>query len=62
MLPRDGKDEEYDTVMEEINELEDTLKKELKKFEKQLGCALSYWHSSTGNKASRAIEMKHSKY
>lgn len=37
MMPREGKDGEYDSVMEEINELEQTLEKELKKLEKKLG-------------------------
>jgi DNA mismatch repair protein MSH6 len=38
LLPREGKDEEYDAIMTEIGELEEWLEKELKKLEKQLGC------------------------
>jgi DNA mismatch repair protein MSH6 len=35
--PRDGRDPDYDAVMSEIQELEQSLEKELKTFEKQLG-------------------------
>lgn len=37
LVPRDGKDERYDEIQEEIRDLEKSLKGELKKFEKQLG-------------------------
>ena len=36
-MPREGKDEEYDGIMVQINELEQTLDKELKRLEKKLG-------------------------
>ena len=36
-MPREGKDEEYDGIMAQINELEETLDKELKRLEKKLG-------------------------
>lgn len=37
LVPQDGKDEVYDTIMTEIEELEEYFEKELKKFEKKLG-------------------------
>jgi DNA mismatch repair protein MSH6 len=37
LLPVAGKDEVYDEVMGEIEELEKTLDAQLKKFEKKLG-------------------------
>jgi DNA mismatch repair protein MSH6 len=42
LTPVDGKDEEYDGIMTELNELEETLEKELKKLEKKVGygCAI----------------------
>jgi DNA mismatch repair protein MSH6 len=36
MVPRDGKDEKYDEVVEEIASLEKSLNGDLKKFEKSL--------------------------
>ena len=38
LVPEDGKDEVYDNIMQEINELEEELKAELKKIRKQTGC------------------------
>ncbi|GJE94869.1 MutS family DNA mismatch repair protein [Phanerochaete sordida] len=58
LMPREGKDEEYDAVMEEIRELEDTLDKELKKLEKKTGLKLSYWHSAQGNKEIYLVQTK----
>lgn len=37
LVPEDGKDEVYDNVMSEINELEDELKAALKKIRKETG-------------------------
>lgn len=37
LVPRDGKDERYDEVVEEIDSLEKSLNADLKKFEKTLG-------------------------
>lgn len=37
LVPQAGKDEVYDTIMTEIEELEKHFEKELKKFEKKLG-------------------------
>lgn len=37
LVPRDGKDERYDEVVEEIDSLENSLNADLKKFEKTLG-------------------------
>jgi DNA mismatch repair protein MSH6 len=39
LVPVDGKDEVYDTIMAEIAELEHDLNEQLKKFEKSLGYA-----------------------
>jgi DNA mismatch repair protein MSH6 len=36
-LPVRGKDKEYDTVMDEIEALENELEGEMKKFKKKLG-------------------------
>ncbi|EKM57980.1 uncharacterized protein PHACADRAFT_116507 [Phanerochaete carnosa HHB-10118-sp] len=58
LMPREGKDEEYDSVMEEINELERTLETELKKLEKKLGIKLSYWHSAQGTKEIYLVQTK----
>lgn len=37
LVPVDGKDEIYDAIMTEINELQEELAEQLKKFEKSLG-------------------------
>lgn len=37
LVPVDGKDEIYDTIMAEINELEEELAEQLKKLERLLG-------------------------
>jgi len=37
LVPRAGKDERYDEVIEEIDSLEKSLNADLKKFEKSLG-------------------------
>ncbi|KAG8216931.1 muts domain V-domain-containing protein [Butyriboletus roseoflavus] len=58
LLPVDGKDDVYDGVMEEITNLEKELDGQLKKFEKKLGCSLSWWHSGTGNKEIYLIQTK----
>ncbi|KAH7886999.1 muts domain V-domain-containing protein [Phlebopus sp. FC_14] len=58
LLPVDGKDEVYDGVMQEISELEKALDLQLKKFEKKLGCPLSWWHSGTGNKEIYLVQSK----
>ncbi|KAF9264277.1 DNA mismatch repair protein Msh6 [Marasmius fiardii PR-910] len=56
LIPREGKDEEYDEVMEEIRGLETSLNKELKRLEKSLGCSLSWWHSAVGSKEIYLVE------
>ncbi|KAG9048858.1 DNA mismatch repair protein msh6 [Tulasnella sp. UAMH 9824] len=50
LLPRDGKDEAYDTVEAEIASLKASLDKSLKKFSGQTGLKLEFWHSSIGTK------------
>uniref|UniRef100_A0A8H7XWG4 DNA mismatch repair protein n=1 Tax=Psilocybe cubensis TaxID=181762 RepID=A0A8H7XWG4_PSICU len=57
LVPRDGKDERYDEVVAEINELEKSLNADLTKFEKSLGIKLAYWHSAVGNKDIYLIEV-----
>ncbi|CAA7264271.1 unnamed protein product [Cyclocybe aegerita] len=56
LIPRDGKDERYDEVVEEIDSLEKNLEDELKKMEKSLGLKLAYWHSAIGNKEIYLVE------
>ncbi|KAF8840553.1 DNA mismatch repair protein Msh6 [Paxillus ammoniavirescens] len=58
LLPVDGKDEVYDEVVEEIATLEKGLDSQLKKFEKKLGCSLSWWHSGIGNKEIYLVQTK----
>ncbi|KAH7907952.1 muts domain V-domain-containing protein [Hygrophoropsis aurantiaca] len=58
LLPVEGKDEIYDGVMEEIKELEGTLDAQLKKFERKVGCSLTWWHSGTGNKEIYLVQTK----
>ena len=48
LVPEDGKDEIYDNVMSEINDLEDELNRELKKIRKETGydlrlCVIRVW-------------------
>ncbi|KAJ3932313.1 MAG: muts domain V-domain-containing protein [Lentinula lateritia] len=56
LIPRDGKDETYDEVMAEIEELEQELGGALKKFEKILGVKLNWWHSAVGSKEIYMVE------
>jgi len=42
LIPRDGKDEKYDEVVAEINELESSLNADLKKFRKSLGYVIFF--------------------
>ncbi|KAK0501656.1 muts domain V-domain-containing protein [Armillaria luteobubalina] len=56
LVPQDGKDEAYDTIMSETAELEEELDGELKKFEKKIGCKLNWWHSAIGNKEIYLVE------
>ncbi|KAL0575514.1 DNA mismatch repair protein msh6 [Marasmius crinis-equi] len=56
LTPREGKDEQYDLVMDEIHELESSLGKELKRLEKSLGCSLNWWHSAVGSKEIYLVE------
>ncbi|KAI5996268.1 DNA mismatch repair protein Msh6 [Pisolithus albus] len=58
LLPVDGRDEVYDGVMQEISDLEQTLDSRLKKFEKSIGCSLSWWHSASGNKEIYLVQTK----
>lgn len=41
LLPEDGKDDAYDTVMEEIAALEKELKQDLRKLERESGSVAS---------------------
>ncbi|KAG7098886.1 hypothetical protein E1B28_000786 [Marasmius oreades] len=56
LIPREGKDEQYDEVMADIRRLESSLNKELKRLEKSVGCSLSWWHSAVGNKEIYLVE------
>ncbi|KAJ3747148.1 muts domain V-domain-containing protein [Lentinula detonsa] len=56
LVPRDGKDEAYDEVMAEIQELEQGLDSALEKFEKTLGVKLNWWHSAVGSKEIYMVE------
>ncbi|KAG1898499.1 muts domain V-domain-containing protein [Suillus fuscotomentosus] len=58
LLPVAGKDEVYDEIMCEIEELEKTLDTQLKKFEKKLGRNLTWWHSAQGNKEIYLVQTK----
>ncbi|KAI0642601.1 DNA mismatch repair protein Msh6 [Trametes meyenii] len=58
LVPEDGQDEVYDGVMEEINELEEELKSELKKLRRQTGLDLSYWHSAQGTKEIYLVQLQ----
>ncbi|KAG1753520.1 uncharacterized protein EDB91DRAFT_1098327 [Suillus paluster] len=58
LLPVAGKDEAYDEVMCEIEELEKMLDAQLKKFEKKLGYNLVWWHSAQGNKEIYLVQTK----
>lgn len=60
LLPREGKDEDYDDVMSKIRDLEGTLDKELKKMEMKTGVKMTYWHSHIGTKDIYLIETKSS--
>ncbi|KAF9528358.1 muts domain V-domain-containing protein [Crepidotus variabilis] len=57
LIPRPGKDERYDEIIEEMSGLEKELEGELKQFEKKLGIKLGYWHSAVGNKDIYLIEV-----
>ncbi|KAK7056522.1 DNA mismatch repair protein msh6 [Paramarasmius palmivorus] len=56
LTPAEGKDDQYDEVMSEINDLEKSLDKELKRIEKSLGCDLAWWHSAVGSKEIYLVE------
>lgn len=58
LLPVDGKDEIYDEVLQEMSKLEQSLDSQLRKFEKKLGCKLTWWHSGTGNKEIYLVQTK----
>ncbi|KAL4256940.1 DNA mismatch repair protein [Pleurotus pulmonarius] len=58
LTPRSGKDVDYDAIVAEIEDLERGLDDELKKFEKKLGCTLTYWHSAQGNKEIYLVQTK----
>ncbi|TDL25149.1 DNA mismatch repair protein Msh6 [Rickenella mellea] len=58
LVPQRGRDETYDTIMEEINGIEEELDEELKKLEKKLRCSLSYWHSAVGTKEIYMVQTK----
>ncbi|KAF8635419.1 hypothetical protein AX15_000411 [Amanita polypyramis BW_CC] len=56
LVPRVGKDEEYDGIMGEIGGLEKELEQDRKAMEKKTGISLSYWHSAIGNKEIYLVE------
>ncbi|TBU51269.1 DNA mismatch repair protein Msh6 [Dichomitus squalens] len=58
LVPEDGMDEVYDTVMSEINELEDELKAELKTIRKKTGLDATYWHSAQGTKEIYLVQLQ----
>ncbi|KAI9069848.1 DNA mismatch repair protein Msh6 [Trametes sanguinea] len=58
LVPEDGKDEVYDNIMQEINELEEKLDDELKKLRRQTGLDLSYWHSAQGTKEIYLVQLQ----
>ncbi|KJA23091.1 hypothetical protein HYPSUDRAFT_40213 [Hypholoma sublateritium FD-334 SS-4] len=57
LMPREGKDETYDAIEEEIASIEKSLENELSKLEKSLGIKLAFWHSSIGNKEIYLVEV-----
>ncbi|KIL62704.1 hypothetical protein M378DRAFT_128542 [Amanita muscaria Koide BX008] len=56
LVPQRGRDADYDTIMTEINGLEQELQGDLSALKKDLGLNLSYWHSSIGNKDIYLVE------
>ncbi|KAH8084332.1 DNA mismatch repair protein Msh6 [Cristinia sonorae] len=58
LLPVDGQDEAYDTIQEEIVNLERELDNKLIKFEKQYKLKLQYWHSGIGSKEIYLVQTK----
>ncbi len=40
LVPKDGKDEAYDTIVEEIKGIEEELEEKLNKFQKQFKCEI----------------------
>ncbi|KAI0760099.1 DNA mismatch repair protein Msh6 [Fomes fomentarius] len=58
LVPEDGKDEVYDNIMSEINDLEEELKAELKKIRKATGLDASYWHSAQGTKEIYLVQLQ----
>ncbi|KAM5536095.1 hypothetical protein V8D89_010194 [Ganoderma adspersum] len=58
LVPEDGKDEVYDEVMSEINELEEELKAALKSIRKKTGLDATYWHSAQGTKEIYLVQLQ----
>ncbi|KAJ8481880.1 hypothetical protein ONZ51_g5715 [Trametes cubensis] len=58
LVPEDGKDEVYDNIMQEINDLEEELNNELKRLRKSTGLDLSYWHSAQGTKEIYLVQLQ----
>ncbi|KAI8976662.1 DNA mismatch repair protein Msh6 [Trametes punicea] len=58
LVPEDGKDEVYDNIMQEINELEEELDDELKKLRQQTGLDLSYWQSAQTTKEIYLVQLQ----
>ncbi|KAI1786071.1 DNA mismatch repair protein Msh6 [Ganoderma leucocontextum] len=58
LVPEDGKDEVYDDVISEINELEEELKAELKSIRKKTGLDATYWHSAQGTKEIYLVQLQ----
>ncbi|KAI0739110.1 DNA mismatch repair protein Msh6 [Daedaleopsis nitida] len=58
LVPEDGKDEIYDNIVSEINDLEEELKAELKKIRKDTGLDASYWHSAQGTKEIYLVQLQ----
>ncbi|THH18729.1 hypothetical protein EW146_g2311 [Bondarzewia mesenterica] len=58
LLPAEGKDEAYDEIMEEIQNLEAKLENAMKNLETEVGSSLTYWHSATGTKDIYLVQAK----
>ncbi|KZV87127.1 hypothetical protein EXIGLDRAFT_210105 [Exidia glandulosa HHB12029] len=61
LLPREGKDEQYDEVIAEIDDIETKLENKREKISKELGVEVTYWHSSQGQKEIYIVQVPASK-
>ncbi|EJD51320.1 DNA mismatch repair protein Msh6 [Auricularia subglabra TFB-10046 SS5] len=57
LLPASGKDETYDQVIEEIEDIEGNLERKLDKFADVVGTKLTYWHSAQGQKEIYIVQV-----